>query len=509
MNVFEQYKPLRNKIAQLPVTDSLSVIWAYCQYLQINNFKFPNDIEVWRDFLRDKLPQRFAAEWEFELLAKEVILNSGTVATKGRTLRQWKVVAEVINKIKDLENNIYGAFGSPENVLVEMIRIAHRQFIWQGNRPNAAAIIRYYKVFNRPGIDEICLRCIGLNVWQIFMCGVAVMGHFLDRPVLTLPVTSQIKALPQDMFEKFFSFTSRSLANLRHQLKSEQQYNANFAYAYSSLRAYPLVRIEEQERSALVCPLITLLFWRFTGGLYYELVNVPEFANEFGNGFQNYVGEVIERTCPDPMQRICEREYHVGKAKKRSVDWIVADERATLFLECKSRRLSWGAKVSLNDLGPLESDIENMATAVIQVYKTLTDYQSNAYPHYPFEEGRRIFPAIVTLENWHMFGPVMMNKLAQAVASKINDAGLSSKVVEEMPYSIFAIEELESAFQIMHAKGIADFISGKLTSREMRDWDWRGYMSERYPKSSSARGLFQDDYHAMFADLLRAEGLST
>lgn len=104
-----------------------------------------------------------------------------------------------------------------------------------------------------------------------------------------------------------------------------------------------------------------------------------------------------------------------------------------------------------------------------------------------------------------MFGPVMMNKLAQAVSSKINNAGLSPQIIEDMPYSIFAIEELEVALQIMHANGIADFVSGKLTSPEMREWEWRGYMSDRYPRSFPARDLFDEDYHAMFADLLRAE----
>jgi hypothetical protein len=506
MDVFQQYKPLRNKIAQLAIADSLSVIWAYCQYLQIDNFSFPKDIEVSSVFLRDNLPQRFAAEWEFELLAKEVILNSASVATKGRTLRQWKTLAEVINTIKDLENDIYGAFGSTEAILVEMIRIAHRQFIWQGNRPNGASIIRYYKVFNRPGIDKICLQRIGLNVWQIYMCGVAAMGHFLERPALVIPITSQIEALPADMFEKFFAFMSRPLSDLRAQLKNEQQYNANFAYAYSSLRAYPLVELTDRGRIALLCPLITLLFWRFTGGLYYELIAVPEFANEFGEGFQSYVGEVIERTCPDPMRRLRELEYSVGKAKKRSVDWIVADKSAALFLECKSKRLSWGAKASLNDLSALGADIDNMASAVIQIYRTLSDYQNNAYPHFPFEEQRRVFPAVVTLENWRMFGPVMMNMLAQAVASKINAAGLSPKILEDMPYAIFAIEELEIALQIMQANGIADFICGKLMSSEMREWEWRGYMSERYPKSFPARDIFDKDYHAMFADVLQKEG---
>jgi hypothetical protein len=48
-----------------------------------------------------------------------------------------------------------------------------------------------------------------------------------------------------------------------------------------------------------------------------------------------------------------------------------------------------------------------MATAVVQVYKTIIDYRANAYPHFPFKESRKIFPTVVTLEHWRMFGPHM------------------------------------------------------------------------------------------------------
>jgi len=166
-----------------------------------------------------------------------------------------------------------------------------------------------------------------------------------------------------------------------------------------------------------------------------------------------------------------------------------------------------GAKVSLTDLGPLVADIDSMATAVVQVYKTLIDHLDTAYPHFPFSDGRKIFPAIVTLENWRMFGPVMVNKLEEAVATKLNDGGLPADFVKRMPYSIWAIEELEVGLQIMGANGIADFMEGKLTSEEMLQWDWHGYMTNRYPKSFPAKKLFENDYHEMFSDLYRAQEL--
>jgi hypothetical protein len=53
------------------------------------------------------------------------------------------------------------------------------------------------------------------------------------------------------------------------------------------------------------------------GGLYYELIDDPRFANEFGDAFQTYVGDVIERACPNPKkQRVAEQECNVGKLRK-------------------------------------------------------------------------------------------------------------------------------------------------------------------------------------------------
>lgn len=214
-DVYQAYKPLRNKVGLLSVGDSLAVVWAYCQYLQIDDFHFSKDIEVAPDYFKLDVPQTWIAEWELELLAKELILNGNAVASKGRTLKKWKTLSEFVNALKSLENDIYGACGSPKDVLVELIRVAHRQFIWQGNPPNAASIIRYFKIFNRPAIDRICEDQIGLNVWEIYMCGVDSMGLLLGHPAIAIPFQTDIKALPIDKFERFFAFTSKPIAALK------------------------------------------------------------------------------------------------------------------------------------------------------------------------------------------------------------------------------------------------------------------------------------------------------
>ena len=44
------------------------------------------------------------------------------------------------------------------------------------------------------------------------------------------------------------------------------------------------------------------------------------------------------------------------------------------------------------------------AGAVVQTYRTIRDYRANHYPQLPYALGRRIYPVIVTLEDWYLFG---------------------------------------------------------------------------------------------------------
>ncbi len=504
MDIFAQYKPTRNKVALLAADDALGVLWAYCQLLQIEHFQPAKEIEIAPVYLNAKPRQSYMAEWDIELLAKEVVINAGAVAAKKRTLRTWKTLADTVNAFKTLEQDIYEQFGNQGNILIELIRVIHRQIIWQANPPNSKSIIRYYTIFNRPEIDTICLEKFGLTVWQIYMCGVACMGHFLDKPALQASFKSEIKVLPPEVVEQFLSFVSLPLADLRTILKAEQQFDERFAYAFNSLRRYPLVRMNYQGQDAIVCPMMTLLYWKFTSGLYYELIDDSQFANQFGEGFQAYVGSVIQKACPR-FRCLSEQEYRIGKQTKRAVDWIVADQDAVLFLECKARRLSLQSKTTLTDITHLEEDIENLAGAIIQVYKSLNDCLTGAYPHYTHRDGDRIYPAVVTLENWRLLGSVMFDLLDRSIRAQLEKAELPEKLIDQYPYSVWANEEIEVGLQIMQSVGIKSFMDGKLGNNSFSVWDWHGYMSNTYTSMYPFKALFDDEYDAMFADLYSAQ----
>jgi len=502
-SVFELYKPFRNKIAELALDDSLGVIWAYCQYLQLDKFELPHDIEVNYQFTKLDVPQKWISEWSLEILAKEIILNSNPLPKRGKTLRSWNTLSDAVNTLRELENNIYSSRDSASTIDVELIRIAHRQFTWQMNAPNDASTIRYFKIFNQPTINDICICRIGLSVADVYLCGVAFLGTFLSHPALNVPFNLDIEALSPDKIERFLALTARPIRKLRELLKREQQYNINFAYAYNSLRAFPLVQMMFRGKNAIACPLPTLLFWRMTAGLYYELLKDPRFSQAYGRSFQDYVGEVVRRACPPGrIQVLSEQRYGSKSLARDSVDWIACDAESAMFIECKAKRLSWPAKSVLDDLGALEADIGLMARAVAQVYRTIVDYLQCQYPHLPFAPSRTIYPVIVTLENWHAFGIGILDRLHNAVRTKLREADIPSSFLDDMPYSVWSIEELEAGMQIVNSVGIQHVLAGKLRDKEMKRWEWLPYFTHQFPEHFPTRKLFRDQYDSLFSDIL-------
>jgi hypothetical protein len=330
----------------------------------------------------------------------------------------------------------------------------------------------------------------------------AFLGTSMHAPATTYPMSSEIRGLSISKIDAFLAFACRTVAELTPLIKSEQLYDSAFFYAYNPLRAYPLIRIQNPTGPVIVSPLPTLVFWRFTGGLYYDLVDDPRFSNEFGKSFQNYVGESIERACPDGRIRLFpEESFGSKKQRKDTVDWIASDKDSALFLECKAKRLSWGAKIALDDLGPLRRDIDTMADAVVQLYKTIRDYHDGRYPHFAFDLQRKVYPVIVTLEHWHLFGPAMRNILHRSICAKLEAVGIPLKTLDEMPFSVWHVGELERGMQIVNDVGIQTFMDGKLNDREMREWGWDSYMTERFRGRHENRQLFGEEYEKMFSEI--------
>lgn len=376
--------------------------------------------------------------------------------------------------------------------------MAHRQFPWQAFRPTAANITRYHMIYGHSPLSDIIQRATGLSPEELFLYGMALLGNYMNNFALSFPPSIQIPGLSFDGLDRFLIHFSRPLPELRRLLISEQQMNDRYSYSYHSMRAYPLIRMEYRGKDSLICPIPTLLFWRFTSGVYYEICNQPGFDNAFGQAFQWYVGQVIEKgTTRERTRFYAECEYRVGKDLKSTVDWRVEQESAVLFVEAKAKRLAYEAKVEIAQEDALAIELDKLAAMIVQVYKTIADYRANRYPSNTYEMHRKIYPLVVTLEDWFLMGPNLVRKVKEEVSNRMTSDGLPLAFLEEMPFSVCSAHEFEQAVQVMDQVGIINVMQDKVDPSK-NEWTLSAFIRDAFQsQAKAARFLFQTEFDTL------------
>lgn len=485
IDLFQSYKPLRNHLRQLNVQESLYTIWAYCNHLQYNS-KLPPDINVAQEFLDAKNPvDKHIFEWELETLAREIIMN-GTLEElpKMKRLREWTQFSLVVNKLKDLENSIAGKYSNKDIVLVELFRIAHRQFPWQIS-PHPTSITRYFLIFNDPAVDAIIQRVTGLSVKQITIMSLALQGHFIKDYRSQLPVTNTIEGYTSEQANQFIDRFSCDYEELKNNLIANHKLDESFAYTNLLLRQYPLIKMPVGSTKELYCPMPTLLFERTAGGIYYEVLNEAGFDNAFGKSFENYTGEVIKRAHTNKQIKVYGSEpYKVGKNLKESVDWIIADSGDALFIECKTKRIKAAAKFGLLDRTELDQELSKLADFIVQAYKSINDYNQGLYPHLPYSSQRKVYPVILTLEDWFVFMDPLLDKVDERVKERFAELKLPTQWLIDTPYQICSISTFERLVQIIQMSGIHEFMKRRLKEPDKQKWDLGPFISQEFPEES-------------------------
>lgn len=500
MSVYELYKPLRKSIRQFPLLESLDVVRAYVQYLQLRQ-PLPDYIEFNASVLNAGRMSG-VCEWSLDILARELILNAADYST--RSLRSWNAFATALNQIRELEMNIYAAHRElhKTNILIELFRIWHRQFPWQRGITQES-LLRYFKIFGVPPLDSILRAKVGLGATELYTIGLAFSGVFIDQLVIRTPPKIEGLDISHEDVDNFVRHFSTDILHLRQMVADNQSYDQDYPYSFNPLRKYPLVRVVLDGQPALLAPIPTFLLRRFTEGIYYEIYDVPGFSEPFGRSFQNYVGDVLARTNSSLRFIIQpEKSYYVGKNRKDSVDWIVSDATGDLFIECKTKKLRFNAKIGLFSTDILDEDMNKMAGFIVQIYKTLTDALGGLYyPHW-VPTGKPIYPLITTLEEWYAFGDKIIQTLDERVINKLAAENISPAILTTYPYTICAVDDFELAIQIMQKIGIGTFMNKKVkwTHRLWNMYSFAG--SEFSDELAEVDGnLFPEDWQRIHPEL--------
>jgi hypothetical protein len=220
-----------------------------------------------------------------------------------------------------------------------------------------------------------------------------------------------------------------------------------------------------------------MIFRQITGGIYYLVKWVGSAGNALGTAFEIYIGQVLEAMAFAPRYTTYAQEVYGDE--KRTVDWMLGNESEALFIECKTKRVTATTREELINDGSNDKDLEDMADAVVQVYKTMVDYQENKYPSLKYLPERKVYPMIVTMEEWFLMGTkiVALNKM---VRQKMEALSLPLAQLESKPFSICSAQEFEMLLQVLKSESIGEVVEGKQTDQEMVQWSYAPYIRKKY-----------------------------
>lgn len=485
MNTYPQYKPLRNLLRQYNLQGSIEDIWWYFQAVDLPN----SQEKVWtgQGFTRLK---EVLHKWEIAALVREVVLNA---SPDGKLrLRPWPGMAGVLNMLRRVNNDMAGTHMTLDQAYNSLTPTGQLQFPWQRPR-QFNTLMRYFKVFSEADVERLLMRETGVSTKEWFFVGFAAAGLLQHECGISAHQDYRPFGIELERSKTVFDKLSQPFEELRAKVNDAARYDDTWMYTWNPLEAKPLVSMDPTHPERLHCPIPCYVLKRVSQGLFYEIAQTEGFNNPFGASFQSYLGEVLGETFPCPKFTIYEeREYKVGRDRKDGVDWILTDDQANLFVECKAKRMTLGAK-SASDPAIIGQQIDYLAKAVIQIYKNIADALAG-HTHWP-QNDRPIFPLVVTLEDWYLFG-TSADLLAEGVRKKMAEADLDPTWIDTMPYTVASCEDFEDVSPTIAVVGIHAFFSSK-HSDEQQHWMIQHFAKEHFNevyRRTVHRDLFRDEW---------------
>jgi hypothetical protein len=438
--------------------------------------------------------------WEMEILAREAIIVCSDQSCTRYTARKWNTFSSLINKLREVDEYISRYLVDDTNILQEVtVRLPHRQFKYQTELPSKASLVRYGRIFGHATVEPIVKTKTGLSPKQLFTIGAGLWSKYASQHLgVNYPLDElALPGITYADYAKFMQLYSLSMKEMKQRLTAERKLDDTFMYQFHALQSYPLILTELNRLLADVCPIPILLFWRIISELFYDLIHELGFDQAFGTSFQDYVGQMLEKTFDGTSVKVYPEETDT---RPKRADWIIDQPTSFMLIECKTKRMTIGARTTIQDDNELRAQLEVIGEAVVQSYQALEAYKNGNYrpQQYPYEPSKCPFICIVTLENWHLRGP-QLEQLREIVKDKLLHVGLDSGLMQQAPFVMCTINEMEEFAYLLKTNELADVVRSYWDDPEKSSWAFIGYLYHRYKNErSSYTYVFSDELANVF-----------
>lgn len=341
---------------------------------------------------------------------------------------------------------VYEQFGYGDSEFEELSRV------WAlFGDPTLGTPIAWGEVFGM-GLGEVGRAALFLHAWGSHNAG------YLEFALFDAPHMQEIfeRVLPRSDAESLIRHFTTTVDGARAMSAEALAVPPNRQrFAFNPLVAKPLLDLGTGGVYAPQSMLVSRAI--FPTNLYY--VGMKQwglsFAENLGARVEQYVGRQLGLIAGDHV----EGEISYGKGDK-SVDWIWVSDKAVVLVECKSARMTLGAKAADESLGAVVARSLGKAREQIDRTAKLIHDRHPEFAHIP--DDRPVIGLIVTAEPFY-FGN----------AGNLPEYGTRG----DTPAQVASLRELERFVCLEELEAI-DLLQSVLADAEKRTWSLASVMKD-------------------------------
>jgi hypothetical protein len=437
----------------------------------------------------------FIHKWRLESLLTAYFGSSPAKATTNGRVRilqanHWEAVVTLVNLLHRIEDAESVAVLNDRDIMLEVYRIALRQFPWQRGFATKQMLYRAMRLYRTPETMKRFQNDTGIAFDDFIKLGYLYFAALKIASYAPEDFSFEVFGIDSATRDRFLDHISDTPLSFAQHAKPFHDPKYRIAHRPSRLRTHPVVRLVKDDREVFVAPLVDLVFLRVTQGLFFDFRQRENdnLKEVIADRFVAYCAEIFEKqNCA--FRVLQEQEYKKGKNRFKSPDlFLTCDGLVSAAIECKARRMSYQAQFGDEPLEEPKSGFAEIAKGMVQLWRYLADANDGFLPENikPNSETRLI---LLTYDSW-MEASFGIEEKITAMANELADQK-SIPICFRRPIIFMTVLDLEHIVARGDQHMILSVLDGQLTEK-YKGWPVSGIFDKLHGELQG-RDLFSQE----------------